>query len=77
MKMPYFMSHRLIYSSFSPEDALRIQEKLKATDIPFLVKKKQASLTDTFGQLADRQIAYDIYVPNDMFDRAKHVLNLL
>lgn len=53
MKMPYFMSHRLIYSSFSPEDALRIQKKLKANDIPFLVKKKQASLTDTFGQLAD------------------------
>ncbi|MGO5096223.1 putative signal transducing protein [Agathobaculum sp. LCP25S3_E8] len=78
MPLPHFLTHRLVFSSFSAEDVLRVKEKLKANDISFLVKKKQSNLSEgTFGQLVEKQIAYDVYVPNEDFDRAKHVLNLL
>ena len=78
MSLPYFLTHQLVFSSFSAEDVLQVKEKLKANDISFLVKKKQSNLSGgTFGQLVDKQIAYDVYVPNEDFDRAKHVLNLL
>ncbi|WP_373165117.1 putative signal transducing protein [Agathobaculum sp. Marseille-P7918] len=76
--LPYFLTHRLVFSSFSAEDVLRVKEKLKANEISFLIKKKQSNLSEgTFGQLVEKQIAYDVYVPNEDFDRAKHVLNLL
>lgn len=78
MSLPYFLTHRLVFSSFSAEDVLQVKEKLKANDISFLVKKKQSNLSSgTFGQLVDKQIAYDVYVPNENFDHAKHVLSLL
>lgn len=77
MALPYFLTHRLVFSSFSAEDVLHVKETLQQHHIAFLVKEKQASLSGTFGQLASRQIAYDVYVPNDCFDRAKHILHLL
>lgn len=78
MSLPYFLTHRLVFCSFSAEDILQVEEKLKANKISFLVKKKQSNLSEgTFGQLVEKQIAYDVYVTNEDFDRAKHVLNLL
>ena len=68
----YFLTHRCVFSSFSMETIKSKVRILEEHGIKTLLKSHNSNQqTGAFGQLAEYQIAYDLYVPNKDFEYAK------
>lgn len=77
MGLPYFITHRLVWSGFSQIDAEQVKKTLAAQGINCLVKTHQSTIqSGAIGQLASYQIAYDIFVRNEDYEQAKAGLKL-
>ena len=73
--MLYFLTHRRLYSTFSAEQAHRMERLLAEQGIPCKVKTFQSTVqSGALGQLAEYQIAYDLYVRTGDFARAETLL---
>ena len=75
MKLPYYITHRVVWCGFSQVNAEQVMKKLAAQGITYLLKTHQSTVqSGAIGQLASYQMAYDIYVRNEDYERAKTVL---
>ena len=71
----YFLTHRCVFSSFSNETIKSKARILGDHGIKTLLKSHNSNQqTGAFGQLAEYQIAYDLYVPNKDFEYAKALI---
>ena len=72
----YFITHRCVFSSFSIETIKSKARILEDHGIKTLLKFHNSNQqTGSFGQLAEYQIAYDLYVPNKDFACAKDLIS--
>ena len=75
MKIPYWIAHRCVFSSFSKETIDQKVHILEEHGIKTVLKTHNGNLqAGTFGQLSEYQIAYDLYVSNKDYDSAKFLL---
>ena len=68
-------THRRVFSTFSPEEARRVEQLLAAHGIPCKVEKhSSAQSVSAFGTLPAHELAYDISVPNEQYEQAAALL---
>ena len=68
-------THRRVFSTFSPEEARRVEQLLAAHGIPCKVEKhSSAQSVSAFGTLPEHELAYDISVPNEQYEQAAALL---
>jgi len=69
------LNRRCVFSGFSKEDVQRKQRILEGAGIETEMRSHSSnSLTGTFGQLEQYQVAYDLYVGDKDFDAARALL---
>lgn len=68
-------THRRVFSTFSPEEARRVEQLLAAHGIPCKVEKhSSAQSVSAFGTLPAHELACDISVPNEQYEQAAALL---
>lgn len=75
MSLVHAFTHRRVHSTFSAEEARRVEQQLAAHGIPCRVEKHSSAQSVTaFGTLPEYEVAYDISVPNEYFEQASALL---
>ena len=75
MSLVHAFTHRRVHSTFSTEEAHRIEQLLAEHGIPCRVEKHSSAQSVTaFGTLPEYEVAYDIAVPNEYFEQASALL---
>ena len=75
MSLVHAFTHRRVHSTFSAEEARRVEQMLTEHGIPCRVEKHSSVQSVTaFGTLPEYEIAYDIAVPNEYFEQASALL---
>ena len=75
MSILHSLTHRRVFTTFSPQEAHRIEQLLAEGGIPCVVEKHSSSQSTTaFGTLPEYEIAYDIAVPNEHYEQAAALL---
>lgn len=75
MSLVHAFTHRRVHSTFSAEEARRIEQLLAEQGIPCRVEKHSSAQSVTaFGTLPEYEVAYDIAVPNEYFEQASALL---
>lgn len=75
MSLVHAFTHRRVHSTFSAEEAHRIEQLLASHSIPCRVEKHSSAQSVTaFGTLPEYEVAYDIAVPNEYFEQASALL---
>ncbi|HIX11091.1 MAG TPA: DUF2007 domain-containing protein [Candidatus Agathobaculum pullistercoris] len=75
MSLVHAFTHRRVHSTFSAEEARRVEQLLAEQGIPCRVEKHSSAQSVTaFGTLPEYEVAYDIAVPNEYFEQASALL---
>ena len=75
MSLVHAFTHRRVHSTFSAEEARRVEQLLAEHGIPCRVEKHPSAQSVTaFGTLPEYEVAYDIAVPNEYFEQASALL---
>ena len=75
MSLVHAFTHRSVHSTFSAEEARRVEQLLAEQGIPCRVEKHSSAQSVTaFGTLPEYEVAYDIAVPNEYFEQASALL---
>ena len=75
MSLVHAFTHRRVHSTFSAEEARRVEQLLAEQGIPCRVEKHSSAQSVTaFGTLPEYEVAYDIAVPNQYFEQASALL---
>lgn len=75
MSLVHAFTHRRVHSTFSAEEARRVEQLLAEYGIPCRVEKHSSAQSVTaFGTLPEYEVAYDIAVPNEYFEQASALL---
>lgn len=75
MSLVHAFTHRRVHSTFSAEEARRVEQLLAEQGIPCRVEKHSSAQSVTaFGTLPEYEVAYDIAVPNEYFEQAPALL---
>ena len=75
MSLVHAFTHRRVHSTFSAEEARRVDQLLAEHGIPCRVEKHSSAQSVTaFGTLPEYEVAYDIAVPNEYFEQASALL---
>lgn len=75
MSLVHAFTHRRVHSTFSAEEARRVEQLLAEHGILCRVEKHSSAQSVTaFGTLPEYEVAYDIAVPNEYFEQASALL---
>lgn len=75
MSLVHAFTHRRVHSTFSAEEARRVEQLLAEQGIPCRMEKHSSAQSVTaFGTLPEYEVAYDIAVPNEYFEQASALL---
>ena len=75
MSLVHAFTHRRVHSTFSAEEARRVEQLLAEQGIPCRVEKHSSAQSVTaFGTLPEYEVAYDIAVPNEYYEQASALL---
>ena len=75
MSLVHAFTHRRVHSTFSAEEARRVEQLLAEQGIPCRVEKHSSAQSVTaFGTLPEYEVAYDIAVRNEYFEQASALL---
>ena len=76
MSLVHAFTHRRVHSTFSAEEARRVEQLLAEQGIPCRVEKHSSAHLESlvFGTLPEYEVAYDIAVPNEYFEQASALL---
>lgn len=73
--VPYFLTHRCVFSTFSHEEVNNKARLLQSQGIRPMIKSHNSNQsTGAVMQLPEYQIAYDLFVPNGNYDLARSIL---